>query len=95
MWSPAICFDGEQNIVGLDDSIHITLTFMHWKGIGIKVTHIYTGINKHVNKLYAFIGYNYRVFRTTSSRMCLFTWNAVIVLTLSFVRSKNLNHVLV
>lgn len=49
--------------------------------------YIYT-VNRYVNKLYAFLGYNNRVFRNTFSRIVLLTWYCPLFL----VRSKNLNH---
>lgn len=84
LWWGTKCFLSRQFSVNIYPDFH---ALERNSGEGYTHIYIYT-VNRYVNKLYAFLGYNYRVFRNTFSRIVLLTWYCPLFL----VRSKNLNH---
>lgn len=84
LWWGTKCFLSRQFSINIYPDFHALE-----RNLGEGYTHIYIyTVNRYVNKLYAFLGYNYRVFRNTFSRIVLLTWYCPLFL----VRSKNLNH---
>lgn len=84
LWWGTKCFLSRQFSINIYPDFH---ALERNSGEGYTHIYIYT-VNRYVNKLYAFLGYNYRVFRNTFSRIVLLTWYCPLFL----VRSKNLNH---
>lgn len=84
LWWGSKCFLSRQFSINIYPDFH---ALERNSGEGYTHIYIYT-VNRYVNKLYAFLGYNYRVFRNTFSRIVLLTWYCPLFL----VRSKNLNH---
>lgn len=84
LWWGTKCFLSRQFSINIYPDFH---ALERNSGEGYTHIYIYT-VNRYVNKLYAFLGYNNRVFRNTFSRIVLLTWYCPLFL----VRSKNLNH---
>lgn len=84
LWWGTKCFLSRQFSINIYPDFH---ALERNSGEGYTHIYIYT-VNRYVKKLYAFLGYNYRVFRNTFSRIVLLTWYCPLFL----VRSKNLNH---